>query len=275
MDGPHPAMRSVSVVIRSKDEEDGIGRTLEVLAGQDHEHEVIVVDSGSTDRTVAIAREHGVEPIAIPAETFNFGAALNTGSEAAAGEIIVALSAHAWPTDAGWLTRIANAFDDESICCACGQNYSYQGGRLQEPVRQDAALQRRYLEWGYTNSAGAYRADLWRQRKWRTDMPSAEDKDWSVYWMDRGYVTLIDPALAVEHTHAHDPVIGQYKRMRRDWRGLSMAFDLPPYGLRDLARDWWGELGTYDSALKARLSYKRAFRLAGAYAGRRGGATGA
>jgi rhamnosyltransferase len=268
--GPDPAVRSVSVVIRAKDEAASIGRTLGLLAAQDHDAQVIVVDSGSSDDTVAIARDHDVDQlIEIPAATFNFGAALNTGCEVADGEIIVALSAHAYPTDEGWLSRMAAAFDDDTVCCACGQNYSYAGGRLQEPVRQDAALQLRYLEWGYTNSAGAFRAELWRRLPWRTDMPSAEDKAWSVHWMERGYVTLIDPQLAVEHTHAHDPLLGQYRRIRRDYRGLAMAFDLPPYGLRDLARDWWSELGTYDSALKARLSYKRAFRLAGAYAGRR------
>ena len=267
-------MRSISVLIRSKDEADNIGKTLAALESQAHEHEVIVVDSGSTDRTVAIAREHGIEPIEISAETFNFGAALNTGCEVAGGEIVIALSAHAYPTDPEWLDRMDAAFDDDAVCCACGQVYSYEGGYLKEPVRQDAALQRAHREWGYTNSAGAFRADLWRRRPWRTDMPSVEDKDWALHWMDRGYVTLIDPALAVEHTHAHDPLLSQYRRARRDYHGIAMAFELSPYGLRDLARDWWNELGTYDSALRARLSYKRAIRLAGGYAGRRR-ATGA
>jgi rhamnosyltransferase len=270
----NPAVRSLSVVIRAKDEEEGIGRTLELLAAQDREAEVIVVDSGSTDATPQIARTSGARLIEIPAASFTFGGSLNTGCEAAEGEIVVALSAHAYPTDPAWLSRMTQAFDDDTVACACGQHYSYAGGVLDEPVRQDAALQRRHPEWGYTNAAGAFRADLWREKPWRTDMPATEDKEWSLHWMEQGYVTLIDPALTVEHSHAHDPLLDQYRRARREYEGFAMAFDLPPYGLRDLARDWWNDLGSYDSALKARLSHRRAIRLAGAYSGRRRG-TGA
>ncbi len=47
----------LSVVIITKDEEANIGRCLGSLAWAD---EVVVMDSGSTDRTLEIAREHGV-----------------------------------------------------------------------------------------------------------------------------------------------------------------------------------------------------------------------
>src|SRR5207249_4092205 len=70
-----------SVVIRTKDEAASIGRLLEILRSQTiaDRLELIVVDSGSTDGTVDIAREHGVQPIEIPAESFTFGGSLNAG----------------------------------------------------------------------------------------------------------------------------------------------------------------------------------------------------
>ncbi len=49
-------MRPLSVVITTNNEEPNIGRTLAAVAFAD---EILVVDSFSTDRTVAIAREHG------------------------------------------------------------------------------------------------------------------------------------------------------------------------------------------------------------------------
>src|SRR3954471_19042121 len=104
-----------SIVIRTKDEAASIGRLLDILRGQTiaDRLELIVVDSGSTDGTVDIVRDHGVEPIEIPAASFTFGGALNTGCEAACGPLIVALSAHAFPADERWAARMVAAFDDE------------------------------------------------------------------------------------------------------------------------------------------------------------------
>jgi hypothetical protein len=113
------------------------------------------------------------------------------------------------------------------------------------------------------------RAELWRERRWREDLPGAEDKDWALHWQARGFNAMIDPALCVEHDHSHDPLVEQYRRARREWEGLAMALDLPAYSGRDLIGDWWRRPGSYRSHLRARLSHRRAVRLLGAYAGRR------
>src|SRR5919108_616760 len=52
-------MATASVIVRARDEAASIGRTLSLLARQTLVPEVIVVDSGSRDDTVAIARDHG------------------------------------------------------------------------------------------------------------------------------------------------------------------------------------------------------------------------
>ena len=36
-----------------------------------------------------------------------------------------------------------------------------------------------YPRWGYSNAAGAFRAELWRERHFREDLPGAEDKEWA------------------------------------------------------------------------------------------------
>ena len=63
---------SATVVIRAKNEAGAIGRTLELVAGQTVDAQIVVVDSGSSDDTVAIARRAGAEVVEIPAASFTY-----------------------------------------------------------------------------------------------------------------------------------------------------------------------------------------------------------
>ena len=62
-------MEKISAVIITKDEERNIARCLESLKGV--ANEVVVVDSGSTDRTEAICREAGVRFVSHPWEGYS------------------------------------------------------------------------------------------------------------------------------------------------------------------------------------------------------------
>jgi glycosyltransferase involved in cell wall biosynthesis len=260
-----------SVVIRSKDEADSIGRLLDILSAQSiaDRLELIVVDSGSTDATVRIARERGVEPIAIPAQSFTFGGALNRGCEAASAPVIVALSAHAFPPDERWAERMVAAFDDERVACACGDDLDPGGQPLRTAVLQDAEHARRHPFWGYSNAAGGFRAELWRTRPWREDMPGTEDKQWAWARLNEGWLVRVDPDLWVEHDHSHDDLRSTYVRSRREWIGYAMYLDLPPFPARAALRRWWSDRDGHATAARARLSPWRAARLAGEWAGRR------
>jgi rhamnosyltransferase len=261
-----------SVVIRAKDEAPSIGRVIDLVHGQElggAEVEVIVVDSGSSDGTADIARGRGAAVIEIPAASFTFGGSLNTGAAEARAAVTVALSAHAFPTDPRWLERMLACFDDPLVACAYGCPNAPDGAELRERVVQDAELARRYPYWGYGNSAGAFRTELWRERGFRADMPGTEDKEWAWYWMGRGRRVVVDPSLTVDHDHSHDPLPEIYRRFRREWEGYGMYLDLPPYPLREALREWWGERETYRSHARARLSHRRAARLLGTWVGRR------
>lgn len=261
-----------SVVIRARDEAASIGRTLSLLGEQSAAHEVVVVDSGSTDRTAAIARDHGARVLAMPAAAFSFGGALNLGTGETSAPVVVSLSAHAFPPDRDWLARLAEWFVDERVACAFGETRDAQGGALAGPVRQDARMLRAAPHWGYSNGAGAFRRSLWEQRPFREDMPGTEDREWSLWAMEaHGAVCVLDPALAVEHDHAHDSLRECFARWEREARGYSMFLDLPPYGVRELAAEWWSAQGWHRSLARARLDPRRMARLLGKHRGRRVG----
>ena len=266
-------MASVSVVIRAKDEQSGIGETLRRLREQaipGAEVQVIVVDSGSSDDTVAIARAAGAEVTSIPAGSFTFGGALNHGCALARAPVAVALSAHAFPPDDGWLSRLLAALADERVACASGDRFGPDGRVLLEARSQDERLARSHPAWGYSNAAGAFRLELWRRRPFREDLPGAEDKEWALWWLSRGYVSLVAPDLVVEHDHTKDPLRDIFERSRREWAGLSASGVADAYSIGDLVGEWWAQPGTYTSLTRARLSHRRAARLLGKYAGARG-----
>lgn len=259
----------VSVVIRVRDEADALARLLGLLRAQDTAHEVVVVDSGSGDGSAEVARDAGVAVISIPAASFTFGGALNTGTAAASGEVVVALSAHAYPRRPDWLAGMAAPFADPGVACVFGDERDERGRPLPGPVRQDRARFDAYPFWGYSNGAGAFRRSLWEERPFRADLPGSEDLEWARWALGRGYVCVVDPALAVDHDHAKDPLRNCFRRYEREHRAFAMFLDLPPYGARDLAREWWSDQGWHRSRARARLDPRRAARLAGKWRGRR------
>jgi rhamnosyltransferase len=265
------ASGGVSVIVRARDEESSLVRCLDTIRAQRGvgEVQIVFVDLGSRDHSAEAARSSGASVVRAPAGPFSFGGALNLGAERCTGEVLVALSAHAIPRGPDWLTRMRGAFDDPHVACASGDDYGPDGGRLNAPVAQGAGLARRRPEWGYSNGAGAFRASLWRQRPFRTDLPACEDKEWALHWLDESYTCLVDPTLAVDHDHTHDSLRAIFTRARREAEGYAAFLDQDPYGPRELFDDWWSDLRWYDSAARARLSHRRTARLLGSYAGRR------
>lgn len=262
---------AASVVIRAKNEERDLPRTLAALDSQTiaADVETIVVDSGSTDRTVAICREFGIEPIEIPSRDFTYGGALNVGCAEARGGILIALSAHAMPRRTDWLERMIELFDDPRLACACGYANGPDGNPLRGSLVQDAELARAKPYWGYSNAAGAFRAELWRERPFREDLPGTEDKEWARHWLSRGWFALVDPGLAVEHDHSDEGLLLTYRRARREAHGLGMFAPLEYQDARDVARSWWNESDGRPSHLRARLSPRRVAKLLGRWRGHR------
>jgi glycosyltransferase involved in cell wall biosynthesis len=83
---------TLSVIVITKDEEAAIARTLDSVAWAD---EIVVVDSGSTDRTVEIARERGAKVVVTP-DWPGFGPQKNRALELVSCDWVLSLDADEW-----------------------------------------------------------------------------------------------------------------------------------------------------------------------------------
>ena len=78
-------MPKISIIIRTKNEEDWISHCLESVFKQDfQDFEVILVDNNSSDHTVADAKRYPLSKI-INVDNFRPGDALNQGIKASVG----------------------------------------------------------------------------------------------------------------------------------------------------------------------------------------------
>ena len=99
----------ISVVIRTLNEEKHLDELLAAIANQHSDvftFETVIVDSGSTDNTLAIAADYGARITHIKQEDFSFGRSLNVGCGFAQGEILVFVSGHCIPANENWLDEL-------------------------------------------------------------------------------------------------------------------------------------------------------------------------
>ena len=120
-------MHSVSAVIPTLNSEKYLDECLSSLRSQDYGGalEIVLVDAGSTDRTVAVAREHAVDQLLDnPLRTGEAGKAV--GFRAAQGELILTLDSDNVLVGSDWLARMVAPFSDPEIMAAQPLRWDYR-----------------------------------------------------------------------------------------------------------------------------------------------------
>lgn len=82
----------ITIVLPARNEATGLQRILPRLRELYSAAEIVVVDDGSTDETVAVCRQHGVRVLSHPYSIGN-GAAIKTGVRNATGDLLVLMDA--------------------------------------------------------------------------------------------------------------------------------------------------------------------------------------
>lgn len=142
----------VSVVIPTWNAGAEFERLLQALRAQRgfDRVEIVVVDSGSSDQTLALARTHGAKLVQLPHEEFSHSYARNLGVAQATGEYLMVMTQDAMPTSRFWLYNmyLALTYRREIAAVSCA-----------EFPRRDADLYQRAASWSHYRDIGACERD--------------------------------------------------------------------------------------------------------------------
>ena len=203
-------MASVSVVIPVLDGEAHLGGMLAAL-NREQPDEVLVMDSGSSDRSVEIARAAGAEVLEIAPAEFGHGRTRNLGAERTRGELICFLTQDAEPVE-GWLDAYREAFVLAPNVGAAFGPHLPRGDTSPMIARELTEFFDGFSPDGtpvvqgadgpvfLSNVNACYARSCWSELRF-PDVPYAEDQAFARAMLAAGWLKAYHPGAAVLHAH--------------------------------------------------------------------------
>ncbi|MBN2589147.1 MAG: glycosyltransferase family 2 protein, partial [Sedimentisphaerales bacterium] len=229
-----------SIVIRAYNEEKHIERLLTGISQQSIAGaEIILVDSGSTDHTIEIARRFNVKIININPHEFSFGRALNLGIQHATTELIVIASAHVYPVYPDWLEKLLAPLEDPKFALAYGKQRGTDISKFSE--------QQIFIQWypdqsitnqihPFCNNANAaIRRSVWEKQPYDESLSGLEDLDWAKKALESGYRITYCAEAEIIHVHNETPM-AVYHRYQREAMAYKHIFPHEHFNFWDFIR---------------------------------------
>lgn len=250
---PQPAAPHASVLIPVKNGGPLLREVLEAVLAQQAPwpFEVIVMDSGSTDDSVQMARSLGVRVETVAPAEFGHGRTRNRLAELSRGAFLVFLTQDAKPANLGWLAALVAGCDAEpTVAGAFGPHQAYPQAR---PVTrrelaahfsgfgQELAITRLddrerfatdpgYRQWlhFFSNNNSCLRRSVWERIPF-PDVMFAEDQTWALQVIEAGHAKAFVPQAMVYHSHD----FGAWETLQRSFdeaRSFNLYFGYRPKG---------------------------------------------
>ena len=204
-----------SIIILTKNAGEHFKHLLERIFPQqfDGQFEVLIVDSGSTDATLKIARGFPAKITEIRPDAFHHGKTRNLGAELSIGRILVYITQDALPINNDWLEKLANNFKDPNVAMVIGRQIPWQTTKPPEKFfyvhnfpEQKIIVKPKsssyYLDNVFiSNVNSAIRKDVWQQFKFSEAIIMAEDKEFANRILSAGWTIIYEPTATVYHAH--------------------------------------------------------------------------
>jgi rhamnosyltransferase len=237
-----------SVVIPTKNGGELFAKVLDALTKQTlwDRTELIVIDSGSKDDTVAMAKKAGAKVFAIEPHEFNHGATRDFGISQTSSEYIILTVQDAIPDDTNMLQTLLSALEDTAVAGVYARQIpqpdadvltrrnlnGWLTGRTQSETRfvpydgwyEALPPMEKYLFCNFDNVCSAIKKSVW-QLECFGKINFGEDIDWAQRVLRRGYKIVYEAQTAVVHSH-NRPLSYEYKRTYVCHRKLYVMFGL-------------------------------------------------
>lgn len=217
---PGPAAEGVSIVIRTLDEALALPATLRAIRRQRFAApvEVVVVDSGSTDGTVALAEEGGARVVSLGA-AYRPGLASNTGIAAARHPVCVLLSAAAFPVGDRWLADLVAPLANPGVAASFSRQVAVPGASPIEEAFLRRTFRPRSTTATFSATSAALRRDVWERIRFDEAIASGgpDDRDWWARVTADGLRVVYAADSVVARSHGLD-LSGWFYRVREDAR---------------------------------------------------------
>jgi rhamnosyltransferase len=236
-----------SLVIRAFNEERHIGRLLEGVRHQTiRDVEIILVDSGSTDATAAIAAQYGAKIVHIAPGEFTFGRSLNLGLAETTRDIAVVASAHVYPVYPDWLECLLRPFADPKIALTYGKQRGSASSRFSEhqiflrwyPDQPNKDQQHPFCN----NANAAIRRSLWQIHPYDETLSGLEDLAWAKWIKEQGHAIAYVPEAEIIHVH-DERSHAVFNRYWREGMAFKRIYPEAHFSLYDFTRNVIASVG--------------------------------
>lgn len=220
-------MPRMGVVIRALNEARHLPKLLDGLSRQTVTPDVIVVvDSGSTDDTVAIAEKHGCVVVHIDPARFTYGRSLNRGFEQCDAEIVVVVSAHVYPTHEDYIENLIGPFSDSTVGMVYGRQVGDSTSQYSERLVLEGWFPGAGEAWQrhpFANNANsAVRREVWAQYRFSETLPGLEDIHFAQRIQEMGWFLAYRSDAEVVHVH------------NESWSGIRLRYEREAAALRQI-----------------------------------------
>ncbi|MBN2490026.1 MAG: glycosyltransferase [Planctomycetes bacterium] len=234
------AAPAISVVIPTLNGGAELEGVLQALARQRRERlagpvELVVIDSGSTDGTLAAAARHGARILKVEKDAFDHGDTRNLAIHHTRAPLVILLSQDAEPVGERWLETIVRPVrEDERVAAAYGRlrprpgldpllRRRVEGDLNHAPERREAALEdaaafaalspyERRLAVNFHDVGSCLRRGVW-ERLPLPRTPFGEDLMWAKAVLESGHRIVYEPRAELWHSHRY----GVRSLYRRTW----------------------------------------------------------
>jgi rhamnosyltransferase len=209
----------ISIVIRCYNEEKHIGYLLDKLKDQTvKDIEIVVVDSGSTDNTVNIAKKYTEKILHIDPKEFTFGKSLNIGIKVSEGELIIITSPHCYPVKNDWIEKLTAPFKDPRVSLVYGKQRGHERSKFSEKrvfERWFHEISDKDQKHPFCNNANcAIRRSIWENFPYDESLTGLEDLEWAKRAIAKGYKIVYESDAEIIHIHNESPwyIYNRYRR---------------------------------------------------------------